>query len=99
MFYKIDIPEIINDKKNFIITFSGKNEDEKGFILIKEEKIIGYGYFDLFNNINTEKKLNSRVVKVDECKKVKNYVYRVISEKRYKKLLTLEEIYKFSGIE
>ena len=48
---------------------------------------------------NTEKKLNSRVVKVDECKKVKNYVYRVISEKRYKKLLTLEEIYKFSGIE
>ena len=99
LFYKIDIPEIINDKKNFIITFSGKNEDEKGFILFKEKKIIGYGYFDLFNNINTEKKLNSRVVKVDECKKVKNYVYRVISEKRYKKLLTLEEIYKFSGIE
>ena len=99
LFYKIDIPQIINDKKNFIITFSGKNEDEKGFILFKEEKIIGYGYFDLFNNINTEKKLNSRVVKVDECKKVKNYVYRVISEKRYKKLLTLEEIYKFSGIE
>ena len=99
LFYKIDIPEIINDNKNFIITFPGKNEDEKGFILFKEEKIIGYGYFDLFNNINTEKKLNSRVVKVDECKKVKNYVYRVISEKRYKKLLTLEEIYKFSGIE
>ena len=99
LFYKIDIPKIINDKKNFIITFSGKNEDEKGFILFKVETIIGYGYFDLFNNINTEKKLNSRVVKVDECKKVKNYVYGVISEKRYKKLLTLEEIYKFSGIE
>ena len=99
LFYKIDVPQIINDKKNFIITFAGKNEDEKGFILLKQERIIGYGYFDLFNNINSEKKLNSRVVKVDECKKVKNYVYRVISEKRYKKLLTLEEIYKFSGIE
>ena len=99
LFYKVDIPQIVSERKNFIITFSGKNEDEKGFILFKEEKIIGYGYFDLFNNINTEKKLNSRVVKVDECKKVKNYVYRVISEKRYKKLLTLEEIYKFSGIE
>jgi DNA polymerase-3 subunit epsilon len=99
LFYKIDIPQIIHDKKNFIITFSGKNKDEKGFILFKEEKIIGYGYFDLFNNINSEKKLNSRVVKVVECKKVKNYVYRVISEKRYKKLLTLQEIYKYSGIE
>ena len=99
LFYKIDIPQIVNDKKNFIITFSGKKDDEKGFILFKDCKVIGYGYFDLFNNINTEKKLNSRVVKVDECKKVKNYVYRVISEKRYKKLLTLDEIYKFSGIE
>ena len=99
LFYKIDIPQIVHDKKNFIITFSGKKDDEKGFILFKDCKVIGYGYFDLFNNINTEKKLNSRVVKVDECKKVKNYVYRVISEKRYKKLLTLDEIYKFSGIE
>jgi len=99
LFYKIDIPQIVNDKKNFIITFSGKKDDEKCFILFKDCKVIGYGYFDIFKNINTEKKLNSRVVKVDECKKVKNYVYRVISEKRYKKLLTLDEIYKFSGIE
>ena len=99
LFYKIDIPQIVCERKSFIITFSGKKDDEKGFILLKDKKVIGYGYFDLFNNINTEKKLNSRVVKVDECKKVKNYVYRVISEKRYKKLLTLEEIYKFSGIE
>ena len=99
LFYKIDIPHVIVNKKDFIITFSGKKDDEKGFILFKDLKIVGYGYFDLFNNINTVKKLNSRVVKVNECKKVKNYVYRLISEKRYKKLLTLEEIYKFSGIE
>tara|TARA_A100001015_G_scaffold77587_1_gene86145 strand:- start:1653 stop:2780 length:1128 start_codon:yes stop_codon:yes gene_type:complete len=99
LFYKIDIPDVIINKKDFIITFSGKKDDEKGFILFKDLKIVGYGYFDLFNNINTVKKLNSRVVKVNECKKVKNYVYRLISEKRYKKLLTLEEIYKFSGIE
>ena len=72
---------------------------KKDSFYLKISKVIGYGYFDLFNNINTEKKLNSRVVKVNECKKVKNYVYRVISEKRYKKLLTLDEIYKFSGIE
>ncbi len=99
LFYKIDIPNVIVNKKDFIITFSGKKDDEKGFILFKDLKIVGYGYFDLFNNINTVKKLNSRVVKINECKKIKNYVYRLISEKRYKKLLTLEEIYKFSGIE
>tara|TARA_A100000164_G_scaffold375703_1_gene411270 strand:- start:626 stop:1576 length:951 start_codon:yes stop_codon:yes gene_type:complete len=99
LFYKIEVPQIINEKKDFIITFSGKKDDEKGFILIINKKVNGYGYFDLFNNINSEKKLNSRVVKVNECKKIKNYVYRVISEKRYKKLLTLKEIYKFSGIE
>ena len=59
----------------------------------------GYGYFELFNNINSEKKINSRLVEVKESKRVKNYVYRLISEKRYKKLVNLKEIYKFSDIE
>ena len=99
IFFKIDKPDIISEIKNFIITFSGKNKNEKSFIFFKNEKFLGYGYFDLFNNINTEQKLKSRLVKVNETKKVKNYVYRLISQKKYKKLLTLKEIYKFSEIE
>jgi hypothetical protein len=71
----------------------------KVLFFFKNEKFTGYGYFDLFNNINSEQKLNSRLVKVDESNKVKNYVYRLISQKKYKKLLTLNEIYKFSDIE
>ena len=99
IFFKIDKPNIISEIKNFIITFSGKNKNDKSFIFFKNEKFLGYGYFDLFNNINTEQKLKSRLVKVNESKKVKNYVYRLISQKKYKKLLTLKEIYKFSEIE
>jgi DNA polymerase-3 subunit epsilon len=99
IFFKIDKPDIISEIKNFIITFNGKNKNDKSFIFFKNEKFLGYGYFDLFNNINTEQKLKSRLVKVNESKKVKNYVYRLISQKKYKKLLTLKEIYKFSEIE
>ena len=99
IFRKIDKPDIITNLKDFIITFNGKKEDNKSFIYFKNEIFIGYGYFDLFNNINSEKKINSRVVKVDESTKVKNYVYRIISQKKYKKLLTLKEIYKFSDLE
>ena len=99
IFFKIDKPDIISEIKNFIITFSGKNKNDKSFIFFKNEKFLGYGYFDLFNNINTEQKLNSRLVEVDESNKVKNYVYRLIFQKKYKKLLTLKEIYKFSEIE
>ena len=99
IFFKIDKPDIISEIRNFIITFSGKNKNDKSFIFFKNEKFLGYGYFDLFNNINTEQKLKSRLVKVNESKKVKNYVYRLISLKKYKKLLTLKEIYKFSEIE
>ena len=99
LFYKIDKPDVISKLKDFIITFNGKNENEKSFIFFKNEKFTGYGYFDLFNNINTEQKLNSRLVEVDESEKVKNYVYRLIFQKKYKKLLTLKEIYKFSEIE
>jgi DNA polymerase-3 subunit epsilon len=99
IFRKIDKPSIISELKDFIVTFNGKKESDKSFIFFKNEKFIGYGYFDLFNNINSEEKLYSRVVKVDNSEKVKNYVYRVISQKKYKKLLTLREIYKFSDIE
>ena len=99
IFYKTEKPNIISKLKDFIITFNGKNENDKSFIFFKNEKFTGYGYFDLFNNINSEQKLNSRLVKVDESNKVKNYVYRLISQKKYKKLLTLNEIYKFSDIE
>ena len=99
IFFKIDKPDIISEIKNFIITFSGKNKNDKSFIFFKNEKFLGYGYFDLFNNINTEQKLKSRLVKVNESKKVKIYVYRLISHKKYKKLLTLKDIYKFSEIE
>ena len=99
IFSKISKPEIINETSDFVLTFNGKKEADKSFILFKSGVIEGYGYFELFNNINSEKKINSRLVKVNESKRVKNYVYRLISEKRYKKLVNLKEIYKFSDIE
>ena len=99
IFSKISKPEIINKASDFVITFNGKKEADKSFILFKSGVIEGYGYFELYNNINSEKKINSRLVKVNESKRVKNYVYRLISEKRYKKLVNLKEIYKFSDIE
>ena len=99
IFSKISKPEIINEDSDFVITFNGKKEADKSFILFKSGVIEGYGYFELFNNINSEKKINSRLVKLKESKRVKNYVYRLISEKRYKKLVNLKEIYKFSDIE
>ena len=99
IFSKISKPEIINKASDFVITFNGKKEADKSFILFKSGVIEGYGYFELYNNINSEKKINSRLVKVNESKRVKNYVYRLISENRYKKLVNLKEIYKFSDIE
>ncbi len=99
IFSKISKPEVITEASDFVITFNGKKEADKSFILFKSGVIEGYGYFELFNNINSEKKINSRLVKVKESSRVKNYVYRLIFEKRYKKLVNLKEIYKFSNIE
>ena len=99
IFSKIAKPASINKFRDFVLTFNGKEKTDKSFILFKKGIIKGYGYFDLFNNINSEKKINSRLVEVYDSKKVRNYVYRVISEKRYKKLLTLREIYKIIEIE
>jgi uncharacterized protein YrzB (UPF0473 family) len=71
----------------------------KVLFFLKMKNLLVMGILIYFNNINSEEKLYSRVVKVDNSEKVKNYVYRVISQKKYKKLLTLREIYKFSDIE
>jgi len=95
IFQKTDKPFIVAELKDFIITFNGKKESDKSFIFFKNEELVGYGYFNLFNNINNQEKLYSRVVKVENSAKVNNYVYRIISQKKYKKLLTLSEIYKF----
>ena len=99
IFSKISKPNIFKETSDFILTFIGKNDSDKSFILFKKGFLEGYGYFDLYNNINSEKKISSRLVKVNESKRVKNYVYRIISEKRYKKLVNLIELYKFSDIE
>ena len=99
IFSKISKPSVIDENSDFVIIFSGKKDSDKSFILFKNSILKGYGYFQLYNNINSEKKINSRLVKVDSSKRVKNYVYRLISEKRYKKLVNLKEIYKFSDIE
>ena len=99
IFSKISKPSIIDEYSDFVVTFSGKKDTDKSFILFKDSILQGYGYFQLYNNINSEKKINSRLVKIHSSKRVKNYVYRLISEKRYKKLVNLKEIYKFSDIE
>src|SRR5210317_422913 len=99
IFQKTDKHIIVAELKDFIITFNGKKENDKSFIFFKNEELVGYGYFNLFNNINNQEKLYSRVVKVENSAKVNNYVYRIISQKKYKKLLNLSEIYKFSDIE
>ena len=99
IFSKISKPSVIDEYSDFVVTFSGKKDTDKSFILFKDSILQGYGYFQLYNNINSEKKINSRLVKIHSSKRVKNYVYRLISEKRYKKLVNLKEIYKFSNIE
>ena len=99
LYTKIDIPEEFKANKNFVLTFNGKKDVDKSFILVKDNIIKGYGYFELYNHINSEKKINSRLVEVFNYYKIKNYVYKLISDKRYKKLVNLNEIYKITEVE
>ena len=55
IFSKISKPEVITEASDFVITFNGKKEADKSFILFKRGVIEGYGYFELYNNINSEK--------------------------------------------
>lgn len=99
LFSKTDLPDEFKTNKNFVLTFNGKKNVDKSFILIKDQIIKGYGYFELYNHINSEKKIYSRLVEVLNYYKIRNYVYKLISDKRYKKLVNLNNIYKITQVE
>ena len=77
----------------------GRNFEEKSFLLVSNKKIIGYGYFELNNQVNTEKKLFSRTIKINNNQNIENILNYIITKQKFKKLIPLNKIYKTSRIE
>jgi len=77
----------------------GRDTNEKSFLFVSSKRLIGYGFFELNNQINTIKKLHSRLIKINQNQNIENILNYIISKQKFKKLIPLNKVLKISTIE
>ena len=97
--YDKSIRDFDSPSKEFLIIDNGREPGEKSFLLVSSKKIVGYGFFELNNQINTKEKLYSRTVKINQNHNIENILNYIISKQKFKKLIPLNKIYITSTIE
>ena len=55
--------------------------------MVSSKKLIGYGFFELNNQINTKEKLYSRLVKINQNQNTENILNYIINKQKFNKLL------------
>ncbi len=97
--YDKSIKGFKSPSKEFLIIDKGRSHEEKSFLLVSNKKIIGYGYFELNNQVDTKEKLYSRMIKINQNNNIENILNYIITKQKFKKLIPLNKIYKTSTIE
>ena len=97
--YDKSIKDFNSPSKEFLIIDNGRSPEEKSFLLVSSKKIIGYGFYELNNQINTKKKLYSRLININQNQNVDNILNYIITKQKFKKLIPLNKIYITSTIE
>ena len=91
--YNKKLQEMIENLKfipsTFIMIDKGRNVNEKSFVLIENQLIKGYGYYDLNYQIKSLKKIKNRMVKIDHNQDVKSIIYSYIKSNKYQEIIQL----------
>ena len=83
---------LINLKFNFndfLIIDKGRNINEKSFVLIENQLIKGYGYYELNHQIKSLDKIINRLVQIDHNPEAFSIVYNYLYKKKYKAIIQL----------
>ena len=85
------VDELILPQQNCIITSKGREAGEYGFLLLEKGQLKGYGYYDLYHQINSLEKAKSRLTTIGSNEDSKALLLRFIKNEKYHKLLPLNE--------
>ena len=85
------VDELILPQQNCIITSKGREAGEHGFLLLEKGQLKGYGYYDLYHQINSLEKAKSRLTTIGSNEDSKALLLRFIKNEKYHKLLPLNE--------
>ena len=75
---------------NFLIVEKGRKDGENAFIYIENDKLTGYGYFDLNYQINNKSQIKNRLISVSENYDTKKLIYTYLYQKKFLKLIHLQ---------
>lgn len=77
--------------KNFILLDKGKTKNETAFIEVKNQKIIGYGFYKFYNQLENDDVRNQIRVPLSNSIYNKAVLKTFISQKKYLKLISYQE--------
>lgn len=80
---------LFDTKKSFLMVDKGRVVGENSFVLIKEGAIVGYGYYDLHNQINGLEKVEKIITPIEESNPIRYGVHWFMKQKKYIKIIEL----------
>ena len=89
--------EKIRDKNkypydDFVMTENGRRDGEYSFIYIENKCFKGYGFYDLYHQINSKEKILNRLVSMDNNSDCQALIITHIKKNKYRKLIPLKDI-------
>lgn len=90
--YNARVEEFLNKidltGRSFLMTGQGRKRGEYSFLWIKDGVFQGYGYYELYHQIKTEKRLRERMIPVENNFNTQSLIQRFLFTERYGSLIT-----------
>lgn len=82
--------KLSTQNRNILIIDKGRRLGEKSFIWIKYGVCMGYGYFELNEQINTEERIRERMIPIEDSLDVNSIVKGFLFTEKYLEISSLE---------
>ena len=93
--YNERLLQLLDKKKypydDFLMIESGRKEGEYSFIYIENQSFKGYGFYELNHQINCKKKINNRIIPIEDNTDCRALILSHIKYNKYRKLIPLIE--------
>ncbi len=75
--------------QDFLIVLDGRKTGESSFVYLKDNCFQGYGYYELNHQIKTSKRIESRLVQMEDNPDTQKLIRSFLARKKYNKLIPL----------
>ena len=78
------------EDRNFLMIQPGRNRLEKAFVWVNKGRCEGYGYFDFHHQINSQKRIKERMIKLESDIVIESIIKGFLFSEKYIELISLD---------